>query len=701
MPCSSHDFLHMNDPLLAVRDPLLRGDFQTAADTLEGHLAAFPEDARAWGLLGKCRRELNQLQAAERALGESLRLAPALTASRRELALLRRDQGDQRGALDALLPLLQGAPGDVSLLWEVALLQAKLTPADALPTLQRLRQLRPDDIQPALLQAKVLLRCERFAEAEASASAILAREPDHLGALESAYLALSAQNLQPHRRLALKRRIAELAPSSENLLELVHEQIGVGDYAAVQHTVAQALEQDPGDLAARWAAFQLPSAPAPDSLAAAEAFRRQWSDGLAYFEAVDFSRDEHRRQVWSCVGQATAFYRHYLDDAPDEQRRYGALVARMMAELDPGIGARALRRQRRRIGFFGTNFWLHTVARLFGPLIEALAEHDFDLEVFSLDAPRDGWRERLNAVSTLHCGPMSGPKWRELIVARELDVLVYLEIGMHPMSAGMAALRLAPVQAALWGHPVSSGLPTLDYQLVPDAMEPADAQDHYSERLIRLPGLGHGLRADHLPAPEPVDLGQPDDLGTALLCAQTVFKLMPEQDVLFARILAGLPDACLHLLADNRQFVRDWLHARLAPVLVAHGVDPTRRLRIHGFLSLPQFLGLGGACQLNLDTIGWSGGMSALDLLGQGLPTLTIEGPRMRTRQTAALLRRLEAPELIARDADDYVERAIDLAQRPEQLAALRQRILAHRQRLFADPATVDALARFLREVEV
>jgi CRISPR-associated protein Csy1 len=146
--------------------------------------------------------------------------------------------------------------------------------------------------------------------------------------------------------------------------------------------------------------------------------------------------------------------------------------------------------------------------------------------------------------------------------------------------------------------------------------------------------------------------------------------------------------------------VRDWLLARMTPTLRACGADPERQLRIHGFLPLPQFLGLASACRLNLDSIGWSGGMSALDLLGEGLPTLTLEGRSMRTRQTAALLQRLDVSELIAENPDEYVEKAVALAGDDHRLQHLRQRILAARHRLFADPSTLAALADFLATVE-
>jgi tetratricopeptide (TPR) repeat protein len=47
-----------------------------------------------------------------------------------------------------------------------------------------------------------------------------------------------------------------------------------------------------------------------------------------------------------------------------------------------------------------------------------------------------------------------------------------------------------PVQINTWGHPDTSGLPTLDYYVSAECFEPADAQDHYSEQLVHFTSLG-------------------------------------------------------------------------------------------------------------------------------------------------------------------------------------------------------------------
>ena len=57
------------------------------------------------------------------------------------------------------------------------------------------------------------------------------------------------------------------------------------------------------------------------------------------------------------------------------------------------------------------------------------------------------------------------------------------------MSYALAFSRLAPVQCVTWGHPVTTGIPTLDYFISSDLLEADGAEDHYTERLVRLKTL--------------------------------------------------------------------------------------------------------------------------------------------------------------------------------------------------------------------
>jgi protein O-GlcNAc transferase len=697
MSSSSRPPTPAGDPLLAAQAPLRAGDFASAAAILDRVLAARPQDHRGWGLLARCRRLLGDIDGAERAVEQSLRLQPAFVPSLRERALLRAAQGRTADALDLLEQLVAVQPDDPSLAWELAVTAAPSAPERALAAVQRLRGMRPDDLEPQLLQAQIHRSLGQPAQAKAVLSQLLQQQPAHAAAIEALYWAEVDLDAPPARRLELATRLASSAPTPGRWLRLGQEQIRAGDFPAAHAAIAKARALDPTFLPARWAGFCWPPTIAPQDDAAVAAFKARWRDGLSEFEALDPSRPEVAAQAWDCVGQCTAFYRHYLGDTAPEQRRFGALVSGMLAPVLPPAESRRPRQGRRRVGICSSHLREHTVGRLFAPLIEHLGRADLDLHVFALEPPSADWLARLQAVATVHGGPRTARGWRDAIADTALDVLLYPEVGMDALTHALAATRLAPVQAALWGHPVTTGLPSIDYMLSPQAMEPAGAEADYSERLLRLPGLGHGLELTDLPAPQPFAL--PPPAGVELLCAQTVYKLLPAQDRLFARILAARPQARLHLLADHRPPVQDWLRARMTPALAAAGADPERQLLIHGLLPLPQFYGLAEACRLNLDSIGWSGGMSSLDLLAHGLPTLTLPGATMRSRQTAALLQTLELPELIAIDEDDYVARALALIDDDARCAQLRASLKARRQRLFAEPATPAALLDFVRNV--
>jgi protein O-GlcNAc transferase len=497
-------------------------------------------------------------------------------------------------------------------------------------------------------------------------------------------------------RRALAAELARDGDRAVDWLNLGFEAFSAFDFPAGHQALEQAVARDPGLLPAHWLRFQYPPETAPRSAAQAEQFRQRWAAGLAAFERLDFRLPQWQAQVWGCIGSCTAFYRHYVDqDLLAEQRRYGALVQRMMAALDPGDPPRPMRSGRRRVLFCSSYFYRHTVARLFVPLIEALDREQFDLHCLHFGADDDAMTARVRRIGRFHHGPRAAPDWRGLIGELAPDVIVYLDIGMHPLPQALASLRLAPVQAVLWGHPVSTGLPTLDYVLSPDAMEPADAAQHYSERLVRLPGLGHGL--DPPSAIEPAaEAAMATDGTLELLCAQSVYKLMPAQDALFARILAALPQARLHMIPHQTPHIRDWLRERMRPAFAAAGVDIDHRLVMHDYRPLEDFLALAAGCALNLDSIGWSGGMSSLDLLGLGLPTVTRPGPTMRSRQTAAVLQQLGVPELVVDSDDAYVELAIALGRDPARRATLSQRLRAGLPRLDQRHEVSAALAAFL-----
>ena len=102
------------------------------------------------------------------------------------------------------------------------------------------------------------------------------------------------------------------------------------------------------------------------------------------------------------------------------------------------------------------------------------------------------------SLAHFHHWPDFGLTHVERLRELNLDVLIYPDYGMEPRLQMVAPLRLAPVQCNMGGHPVTSGLQHMDYFLSSDLMEPEGGESHYSEKLVRLPGLDEFLSQTQL-----------------------------------------------------------------------------------------------------------------------------------------------------------------------------------------------------------
>jgi CRISPR-associated protein Csy1 len=279
------------------------------------------------------------------------------------------------------------------------------------------------------------------------------------------------------------------------------------------------------------------------------------------------------------------------------------------------------------------------------------------------------------------------------IAGDALDVLVYPEIGMDASCTVLAAVRLAPLQCAAWGHPVTTGQATIDAFFTCAAMEPEDSAGHYSEELVRLPGIGTDYALPAVPAAaDRAHLGLPVD-GPLFLCPQSLFKIHPDDDALIARVLAAVPAATLVLFHGRHPRITARYTERLGAACARAGEGLAARIHWLPQCGHERYLAINTVCTAMLDTTRWSGGNTTLDALATGLPVLTLPGRFMRARQSAAMLRLMGVDELVARDEDDYVRLAGRIVQEAEWRDDVRSRILASRQRIFDDPTPVHAFA--------
>lgn len=425
-----------------------------------------------------------------------------------------------------------------------------------------------------------------------------------------------------------------------------------------------------------------------------------------YEEFQNFSLDKKKylAQWLGNVGKFLLPYQGY--DTRDLQQHYGQMIHEIMTSLIPAgkeCPPMPAVNGPLRVGFISGHFREHTVWKLMlHGWLKHLDREQFQLYGYYVRDDRDRWTEE--AKTYCHqflMGSKSPQEWFDRIRGDRLHLIIFPEIGMDFQLIKLAALKLAPIQCLSWGHPDTSGLPTMDYFLSSELMEPADGEKYYTEKLVRLKNLGIAF------SPLPPDRRSPitrEEFGLkpdAVIygCLQSVFKYLPQFDDIYPEIALAVGNCqfvfITHFMTKNS---RQRFEQRLDRAFAAKNLDYqaycffSRPLTFYGFTSMLHCL------DVFLDPIEWSGGNSTLEALYYAqVPMVTTPGRFMRGRHTAGILTLLGLPELIAPDVSTYIQKAIELGQYPEYRELIRKKIQNNLPKVFADQAGVRSLEDFIR----
>jgi predicted O-linked N-acetylglucosamine transferase (SPINDLY family) len=395
---------------------------------------------------------------------------------------------------------------------------------------------------------------------------------------------------------------------------------------------------------------------------------------------------------------------HGLDDRPLMELQGQVLrsicPSLSLTALTPGyVGGGNHRRGRLRIGFLSTHFRDHTIGKLNAGLIDALPAEIFEKVLFLIESDTDSFSEQM-ARTVEHCVHIRNNLEAAYtsIVQQQLDILYFADIGMDPLTYFLAFYRMAPLQVSTWGHPVTSGLSTIDGFILARDMEPEDGEAHFSERLIRLSRPNFVYQRPCLPE-SPLDrsfFGLPED-SHLYLCPQAVFKFHPDFDVILTDILRRDPQGRLVLIRSKYRAWDEILMDRLTALIedAPQRVDWLPSMPRNHFFSL---LVLG---DVMLDPFPFCGGNTTLEALSFGIPVVTLPTRHIRGRLTYAFYQTIGVMDCVAGDTDEYVQIAVRLGENPLAREKIREKILANCGSLYNNVAFIDELSQVLLEMSL
>lgn len=460
-----------------------------------------------------------------------------------------------------------------------------------------------------------------------------------------------------------------------------------------------ALELNPNFYEALWAhAFSyIPNILSDDE--DLELLRNQFISELEKFNGLIPSKKIDA--LYKVVGLIQPFYLAYQDLNNKELLcKYGLICNQLMHDwqLEHQVKPTVKKDHGKiKIGIVSSHIYDHSVwhAITKGFLIN-LDPNQFEIHVFYLGSVFD----KETSLAKLKSSSFSSQEsslltWAELICEKNIEVLIYPEIGMHQLTAQLANLRLCNMQIAAWGHPETTGLPNMDYYLSADLYEP-DSGDMYSENLIKLPNLGSCYyRLPVTPVQREIDGISFESDVPILLCPGTPYKYNPKNDWILIEIVKRLGQ-CKLVFFNHRTDLSQALKSRLEEKFNAANLSIDNHIVFAPWLESGEFYHLMHQSSVFLDTIGFSGFNTAIQAIDCALPIVAKEGQFMRGRLAAGLLKRIGLCQLVTTSDDEYIELAVKLVKDKEYRSEITKQMTEMQSLLYEDSSVIRALESFL-----
>ncbi|KAG2683013.1 hypothetical protein I3760_10G012100 [Carya illinoinensis] len=327
------------------------------------------------------------------------------------------------------------------------------------------------------------------------------------------------------------------------------------------------------------------------------------------------------------------------------------------------------------IGYVSPDFFTHSVSYF----IEApLVHHDnenFKLVVYSAvvkaDAKTIKFKEKVIK---------KGGIWRDVYgidekkvasMVREDKVDILVELTGHTANnkLGMMACRPAPVQVTWIGYPNTTGLPTIDYRITDSLVDPPDTEQKHVEELVRLPECF----LCYTPSPEAGPVPTTPALSNGFITFgsfNNLAKITPKVLQVWARILCSVPNS--RLVVKCKPFCCDSVRKRFLLTLEQLGLEPLRVDLLPLILLNHDHMQAYSLMDISLDTFPYAGTTTTCESLYMGVPCITMAGSVHAHNVGVSLLGKVGLGHLIAKNEDEYVQLALQLASDITALSNLR-----------------------------
>lgn len=323
-----------------------------------------------------------------------------------------------------------------------------------------------------------------------------------------------------------------------------------------------------------------------------------------------------------------------------------------------------------RIGYVSPNFRDHSESYFILPLFRGTDPVLYEIHAYSVG--QEDWvtaEFKPFVKNWRHVPNATDDQLAQLIREDGIDVLVDLTMHMAGHRLQLFAQKPAPVQVTWLAYPSTSGLTQIDYRITDPFLE-SQTTDCYSEKSWFLEKCYWGYEIIG-PRPEVGELPADRNSYVTFGCLNHHGKVTAPTLAAWVKILLAVPDSRLILLVTFAS-VAEELKSYFSNV----GIDP-ERIDCQPRLARQQYMETYQRIDITLDPFPYNGATTTCDALWMGVPVVSWAGTTGVSRAGLSILSNMGLEDLVAFSEEEYVQKAIALANDLRRVRQMRETLRA------------------------
>lgn len=335
------------------------------------------------------------------------------------------------------------------------------------------------------------------------------------------------------------------------------------------------------------------------------------------------------------------------------------IPAEVLGERDLVENAHQLLTRKIRLGICSSDLASNSVSSLCSELFSYLPRSLFEISLFHTTRPADSIHQPLaTRADFTHQLLEDITSATQQISTSQLDILVYTDLEASRLTYLLALARLAPIQCVTWGLAETTGIPTIDYFLAPDALAGSRVQSQFSEHLVTFPQVAVSCETEpplKKPSREAFDLPLQH---TMFVCPEYPQTIHPGMDYLVYRVLQGDRNSFIVFPQKKHSAHTEHFLERLKNSMP----DCMDQIFVRDVSSSQELCDLIELSDAVLDAIHCCSPLAAVKALQCGKAVVTLPGKSLRSRTAGACYRAAGYLETVAKTREHYIQIALLLA---------------------------------------